>query len=78
MIRSVTIVIVLLLMSAAAMAQFSLTGEINGYTVKNKPGVPDSLKPWLTDQGVRRVWVGKDLDKDGKQELMAGRSMSLK
>jgi hypothetical protein len=69
--RIATMLLVLLLVSSAAMAQFSLTGEINGYAVKNKPGVPDSLRPWLTDQGVRRVWVGKDLDKDGKQELIA-------
>ncbi len=69
--RITTILLVLLLVSAAAMAQFSLIGETNAYTIKNTPGVPDSLKPWLSDQGVRRVWVGNDLDKDGKQELIA-------
>ena len=68
--RIATVLLLLLLMSTAALAQFSLIGEINGYTIKNKPGVPDSLRPWLSDQGVRRVWTGKDLDKDGKQELI--------
>ncbi len=71
--RITTMLLVLLLASAAAMAQFSLTGEINGYALKNKPGVPDSLKPYFSDQGVRRVWVAKDLDKDGKQELISHR-----
>ena len=43
--RIATMLLVLLLASAAANAQFSLTGEVNAYAMKNKPGVPDSLRP---------------------------------
>ncbi len=43
----------------------------NAYTTKVNYVGPDSTKPCLNDQGVRRVWVTKDMDKDGKQELIA-------
>ncbi len=32
---------------------------------------PDSLRPYIDDQGVRCVWVANDLDQDGKPEILA-------
>ncbi|MEW6511438.1 MAG: FG-GAP-like repeat-containing protein [Bacteroidota bacterium] len=69
--RLATALLLLFVGVSIADAQYALIGETNAYKIKNRPGVPDSLRPWLSDQGVRRVWVGNDLDKDGKQELIA-------
>ena len=70
--RNIAIVaLILALACATGVAQFNLLGEHNAYTTKVNYTGPDSTKPYLSDQGVRRVWVTKDMDKDGKQELIA-------
>jgi hypothetical protein len=52
-------------------AQMGVVTEVNGYALKTTSTLPDSLKPYLSDQGIRRVWSGVDLDNDGKQEILA-------
>jgi hypothetical protein len=67
-----TVALLMLFACAAGLAQMSLVAEHNAYTTKNTWTGPDSLRPYATDQGVRRVFVATaDLDKDGKQELLA-------
>jgi hypothetical protein len=65
------VALILALACATGMAQFQLLGEHNAYTTKLNWTGPDSLRPYATDQGVRRVWVTKNLNKDGKDELLA-------
>lgn len=67
----VALVLVLALACATSFAQFTLTADHNGYLSKTQWTGPDSLRPYATDQGVRRSWFAPDLDKDGKQELIS-------
>jgi hypothetical protein len=33
--------------------------------------LPDSVRPWAKDQGLRGIYVGNDLTTNGKQEVLA-------
>jgi hypothetical protein len=70
--RNIAIVALFLALACATgVAQFQLLADHNGYLSKTQWTGPDSLRPYATDQGVRRVWIAPDLDKDGKQELIS-------
>ena len=43
--------------------------KFNIYTGVNNL-LPDSLRPYSTDKGIRTIWVTNDLDKDGKPEIL--------
>jgi hypothetical protein len=67
-----TIVMLLALVCGAAVAQeFSVIAEHNAYATKHNSTLPDSLKPYLNDQGVRGTWVAPDIDHNGKPEILA-------
>ncbi|MBK7260155.1 MAG: T9SS type A sorting domain-containing protein [Ignavibacteriae bacterium] len=52
-------------------AQFRSILHHNAYFTRAQWEGPDSLMPYAADPGVRRVWAGMDLDKDGRQEIIA-------
>jgi hypothetical protein len=69
--RMLTLLCLTVLISALAVAQFSTLATHNAYTTKATWTGPDSLMPYKNDQGTRTVWVTKDMDKDGKPEMIA-------
>ncbi len=71
MVRIVTIISLVLLVVYTSSAQFTEVARHNAYLTKSTWTGPDSTKPYASDQGVRTVWVGSDLDKDGKPEIIA-------
>jgi hypothetical protein len=68
--RATILLLVIALVSGAAFAQLSSVATHNSYQTKFLWTGPDSLKPFSIDQGVRSAWVTKDMDKDGKPEIM--------
>ncbi len=68
--RATIVLLVLALVSGAAMAQLSSVATHNSYQTKFLWTGPDSTKPFRNDQGIRSAWVTKDMDKDGKPEIM--------
>jgi FlgD Ig-like domain/FG-GAP-like repeat len=69
--RNIAIVALLLALACAAgLAQLSSVATHNPFTTKANFTGPDSLKPYLNDQGVRTVWAD-DIDNDGKLEILA-------
>ena len=65
-----TLALLFSLVCAAGFAQLSNMATHNPFTTKANFTGPDSLKPYLNDQGVRTVWAD-DIDKDGKLEILA-------
>ena len=68
--RAITILLVLALVGGTAFAQLSSVATHNSYQTKFLWTGPDSTKPFRNDQGIRSAWVTKDMDKDGKPEIM--------
>ena len=68
--RATIVLLVLALVSSAAVAQLSSVATHNSYQTKFLWTGPDSTKPFRNDQGIRSAWVTKDMDKDGKPEIM--------
>lgn len=64
--KQLVIFMILLLGSTSLLAQFSNKAYFNRSTQDQT----DSLRPWL-EGGIRSVYVGGDLDKDGKPEILA-------
>ena len=68
--RITILLVVLALVSGAAFAQLTSVATLNSYQLKFQWTGPDSTKPFRNDQGVRSAWVTKDMDKDGKPEII--------
>jgi hypothetical protein len=68
--RATIVLLVLALVTGAAFAQMSSVATHNSYQTKFHWTGPDSTKPFRNDQGIRSAWVTKDMDKDGKPEIM--------
>jgi hypothetical protein len=69
--RNTTLLLVLVLAATAAFAQLSSVATHNSYQTKATWTGPDSTMPYRIDQGIRSAWVTKDMDKDGKPEIVA-------
>jgi len=63
----------------AMMIVFAVSGYLYAQTVTSIAtfntasdySLPDSVRPWAKDQGLRGIYVGNDLNKNGKQEVLA-------
>ena len=69
--RTTTMLLVLVLVATAAFAQLSSVATHNSYQTKAGWTGPDSTMPYRNDQGIRSAWVTKDMDKDGKPEIVS-------
>ncbi|MBP1657928.1 MAG: hypothetical protein H6Q31_2529 [Bacteroidetes bacterium] len=69
--RTITMLLVLVLAATAAFAQLTSVATHNSYQAKATWTGPDSTMPYRNDQGIRSAWVTKDMDKDGKPEIVA-------
>ncbi len=66
------LVTTLVMLVAASTIMFAQAGtSIATFNSAENQALPDSVRPWATDQGLRSVYVAEDITANGKYEVMA-------